>query len=61
MGITEYYNNLEDNDKKAFRAMVCDKLSIAYPTFYYRLKYNYQWKQHEIDIIKNIMYELQRD
>lgn len=61
MDITGYYRNLDDDAKKAFRTMVCDKLSIAYPTFYYRLKYNYQWKQHEIDILKNIMHELQRD
>lgn len=59
MDITKYYNNLDDEAKKAFRTNVCDKLSIAYPTFYYRIRNNYRWKQHEIEIIKNIIYEIQ--
>lgn len=59
MDINKYYNSLDDEAKKAFRTKVCNNLSIAYPTFYYRLKNGYQWKPHEIEIIKNIIYELQ--
>lgn len=59
MLINEYYQNMPKDGKKAFRNKVCEKLSIAYPTFYYRLKVGYKWKEHESQIIKGIINELQ--
>lgn len=59
MDITEYYNNLSEELKRTFRTIVCEKLSIGYSTFYYRLRATYRWKEHEYKIIKRIINELQ--
>lgn len=54
MVISDYFRELTEDDKVAFRNRVMNETGMSYSTFYYKVR-NASWSKSEATIISNII------
>lgn len=54
MAISDYYNSLDEEDRKEFRLRVMIETGFSYSTFYYKMR-NGNWTKAEVTVINSII------